>query len=309
MEVIATVRRDRRPSQVNNNNNVNSDGVNSKSQAQSSKKPAVSKSEWLSKIKSVKVSKQDMNALVLNYLIIEGYKDAAINFQKESGFNAVQDSMLSQIDARTSIRSMVQSGHIREAIELTNELDPEILDQDPKLYFHLMIQMLIEMIRQVKNDGDIERVLEFAAEECVPKAVENPTLLEHLEAAMTLLAYPNQEGNEKNPVGYLLSMNQRHKVASELNAALLSSQSLEREAKLTSLIRLCGFVENKIATQQAPPQSKDVQAEFPKLKDLLLDDLKNESAISGAKSPQVMSPKDVDMNKAAPSQEDEDMDI
>lgn len=81
MEVIATVRRDRRPSQVNNNNtNVNSDGVNSKSQVTSSKKPAVSKSEWLSKIKSVKVSKQDMNALVLNYLIIEGYKDAAINF-------------------------------------------------------------------------------------------------------------------------------------------------------------------------------------------------------------------------------------
>ena len=40
-------------------------------------------------------------------------------------------------------------GAIQEAVELVNDVDPEILDTNPKLFFHLQQQQLLELIKQV----------------------------------------------------------------------------------------------------------------------------------------------------------------
>ena len=45
----------------------------------------ISKAEWNERLASTRVSKHDLNKLVMNYLVIEGYKTAAQNFEKESG--------------------------------------------------------------------------------------------------------------------------------------------------------------------------------------------------------------------------------
>ena len=40
-------------------------------------------------------------------------------------------------------------GAIQEAVELVNDVDPEILDTNSTLYFHLQQQQLLELIKEV----------------------------------------------------------------------------------------------------------------------------------------------------------------
>ena len=160
-----------------------------------------------------------LNELVMNYLVIEGYKDAAEKFAKESGTQPPID--LNAIQDRMDIRSAIQSGQIEKAIERVNDLDPEILDTNPQLFFHLQQQRLIELIR----NGQTMEALRFAQEELAPRGEEHPEYLEELERTMTLLAF---EGNANSPLASLLDYSQRQKTASELNAAILAAQSQKK---------------------------------------------------------------------------------
>jgi len=45
----------------------------------------VSFDKWNEEINKLRVNRQDMNKIVLNYLIIEGYKSAVEKFIKETG--------------------------------------------------------------------------------------------------------------------------------------------------------------------------------------------------------------------------------
>ena len=49
------------------------------------KAKSISMDKWNEEMNKIKVNRQDMNKLVLNYLIIEGYKDAVEKFIKETG--------------------------------------------------------------------------------------------------------------------------------------------------------------------------------------------------------------------------------
>ncbi|KAJ3184128.1 Glucose-induced degradation complex subunit [Irineochytrium annulatum] len=173
----------------------------------------------------------------MNYLVIEGYKDAAEKFSEESGIAPGID--LTSIEDRMNIRNAVQVGHIDEAIERVNDLDPEILDTNPRLFFHLQQQKLIEYIRA----GRITEALEFAQDELAPRGEENPEFLEELERTMALLAF---EDFEKSPVADLLDYSQRQKTASELNAAILTSQCQEKDPKLPSLLKMLIWAQNQL---------------------------------------------------------------
>lgn len=67
---------------------------------------------------------RDLNRLVMDYLVIEGYKDAADCFSKESGLKPFVDS--DSILTRMIIRGAIQRGDIGDAIGRVNELDPEV---------------------------------------------------------------------------------------------------------------------------------------------------------------------------------------
>lgn len=49
------------------------------------KTKSISLEKWNEEMNKIKVNRQDMNKLVLNYLIIEGYKEAVEKFIKETG--------------------------------------------------------------------------------------------------------------------------------------------------------------------------------------------------------------------------------
>ena len=60
----------------------------------------------------------------MDYLVIEGYKDAAERFSMESGLSPQVD--LESIENRMNIRSAIQRGDVEDAIGRVNELDPEV---------------------------------------------------------------------------------------------------------------------------------------------------------------------------------------
>lgn len=47
-------------------------------------KKVITREEWERKLKEVKIRKEDMNKLVMNFLVTEGYVEAAEKFRIES---------------------------------------------------------------------------------------------------------------------------------------------------------------------------------------------------------------------------------
>ncbi|KAK4340575.1 hypothetical protein RND71_039076 [Anisodus tanguticus] len=237
-------------------------------------KKVITREEWEKKLNDVKIRKEDMNRLVMNFLVTEGYVEAAEKFRKESGTDP--DIDLATITDRMAVKKAVQAGNVEDAIEKVNDLNPEdkkkpfycdtvyfvpkagkifsriaILDTNPQLFFHLQQQRLIELIR----NGKVEEALEFAQEELAPRGEENQSFLEELEKTVALLAF---EDVSNCPIGELLDVSQRLKTASEVNAAILTSQSHEKDPKLPSLLKMLIWAQNQLGEKAVYPRINDL---------------------------------------------------
>ncbi|OAV90589.1 hypothetical protein PTTG_06172 [Puccinia triticina 1-1 BBBD Race 1] len=216
----------------------------SQSQSNASKdRIVVSKEDWQSRIAEMQIDRDDLNRLVMDYLVIEGFKDSAENFARESGLAPTVD--LDSIEYRMGIKNAIQRGDVDEAITKVNDLNPEILDQNPDLFFHLQQQRMIEYIRH----GQIAEALAFAQQELAPRGEENPVFLSELERTMALLAFdtslpangPTSATNPNAPpphIQELLLPSQRQRTAGQLNSAILTSQSHGKDPKLPNLLRM-----------------------------------------------------------------------
>ena len=162
---------------------------------------------------------------------------AVTSFQEESGTEPGVSMAI--LDDQIKIREAVEIGNIQEAIELVNDVDPEILDTDLRLFFHLQQQQLLELIRQ----GDTEKILQFAQSELSARGEENPEFLDELEKSLALLAFENPNSC---PFSELLQHSQRLKVVSELNGALLASQDQEPTSKLSTLMKLVLWAQDQL---------------------------------------------------------------
>ncbi|XP_012447690.1 protein GID8 homolog isoform X2 [Gossypium raimondii] len=211
-------------------------------------KKLISREEWEKRLNNVKIRKEDMNKLVMNFLVTEGYVEAAKKFRMESGTHHID---LATITDRMAVKKAAQCGNVEDAIEKINDLNPEILDTNPQLFFQLQQQRLIELIR----NGKVEEALEFAQEDLAPRAEENQSFLEELERTISLLAF---EDTSNCPVGELLDISQRLKTASEVNAAVLTSQSHEKDPKLPSLLKMLIWAQNKLDKKAAYPCINDL---------------------------------------------------
>ncbi|XP_031110894.1 protein GID8 homolog [Ipomoea triloba] len=218
-------------------------------EAMAMSKKVITREEWEKKLNNVRIRKEDMNKLVMNFLVTEGYVEAAEKFRMESGTEP--DIDLATITDRMAVKKAVQCGNVEDAIEKVNDLNPEILDTNPQLFFHLQKQRLIELIR----NGKVEEALEFAQDELAPRGEENQGFLEELERTVALLAF---EDVANCPLGELLDISQRLKTASEVNAAILTSQSHEKDPKLPSLLKLLVWAQNQLDEKAAYPRINDV---------------------------------------------------
>ncbi|XP_017639062.1 protein GID8 homolog isoform X2 [Gossypium arboreum] len=213
-----------------------------------SSKKVITREKWEKRLNHIRIRKEDMNKLVMNFLVTEGYAEAVAKFRMETGTKSDMD--VAMIMDRMAVNKPVQCGNVEDAIEKVNDLNPKILDTNPELFFHLQQQRLIELIRNEK----IEEALEFAQEELAPRGEENQSFLEELERTVSLLVFKDVSNC---PIRELLDISQRLKTANEVNAAILTSQSHEKDPKLHSLLKMLIWAQNQLDEKATYPRIKD----------------------------------------------------
>jgi glucose-induced degradation protein 8 len=81
------------------------------------------------RIKPDDVAQSDLNRLIMDYLVIEGYKSAAEEFSQEASLTPPVD--FDSIESRMEIREALQRGDVEEAITRVNDLNPEVRSHSP----------------------------------------------------------------------------------------------------------------------------------------------------------------------------------
>jgi hypothetical protein len=193
----------------------------------------------------VKAPKSDVNALILDYLTMEGYPKAAAKFCREANLQPQQPDP--SIQTRQDIQHAIHSGNIARAISALNELDPELLDSDPKLHFSLLRLQLVELIREA-NGGDPTAAITFATENLGPRAAANREFLNDLEQTMSLIIFPLDK--LKPELAKLLSPDLRRNTATEVNEAMLLRQNQRREAAIRQLVRMRAWAETSARSKK-----------------------------------------------------------
>ncbi|KAG5984086.1 hypothetical protein E4U55_006118 [Claviceps digitariae] len=199
-----------------------------------------SRQAFESRVEEIKPPKSEINALILDYLTMEGYPNAAARFSREANLQLHQDGLC--IHARQVIQNHILKGDIQAGIEALNDFDPEILDEDKALHFSLLRLQLVELIRSCNDTGDIAPALKFATEQLGPRAPTNPRFLEDLERTMALLLFP-ASGLEPQ-LAALLDPELRRTAADSVNKAILEKLSTRREAAIRHLVKLRAWAEN-----------------------------------------------------------------
>ncbi|KAF2688197.1 hypothetical protein K458DRAFT_361207 [Lentithecium fluviatile CBS 122367] len=206
------------------------------------------------KVDDIKPSKTDINFVVMDYLISEGYPRAAEKFAKEANIQLPLEE--ESIQSRVEIRCAIHAGDIDTAINKINDLNPQILDTDPALHFALLRLQLIELIRKCTStpSTDITPALNFASSQLAPRAATNPDFLKDLELTMSLLIFLPADTLQPQ-LAVLLQPTLRRQVASKVNEAILTSMGCRGEARMRGLVRLRLWAERKAreAGKDLPP--------------------------------------------------------
>ncbi|KAH1244295.1 Glucose-induced degradation protein 8 [Glycine max] len=176
------------------------------------------------------VNDNDIHNIVLSYLIHNCYKESVESFIACTGATQPAD-YLEDMDKRKRIFHFALEGNALKAIELTEQLAKDILENNKDLH---------------------TEALEFAQTKLGPFGKE-PKYMEKLEDFMALLAYKEPE---KSPMFHLLSLEYRQQVADSLNRAILahlnlpSYTAMERLIQQATVVRQCLSQE---AGKDAPP--------------------------------------------------------
>lgn len=178
----------------------------------------------------------DIRKIVLDYLIQNCLKETAEAFVSCTGMKCTLD-WSAEMDKRKIIYTHAVEGNIMKALELTNDLASDLLQNNQDVLFDLLTLHFVELVRSKNCRG----ALEFAQKELTPYGMLD-RYIEKLQDFMTLLAYDEPE---KSPVYELLSLDHRQSVADKLNQIVLahyklpSSSSLERLLQQVSVVRCC----------------------------------------------------------------------
>ena len=226
----------------------------SKSAVPENSKP-INKEEWLQKMDSVSVDKQFLDSAVMDYLVKEGFQEAAESFSQETGTPLPPDAI-----SFYPIQVAIEKGNVGEAISRTNEIDPSILETHHKLFCHLQQLQVITMI----SSGNSESALEMAQNELRYRAEEDPSFLPELEKTVCLLAFHDKPDS---PFHYLKSPLHRIKISHELNSVLLNAHGIEGESKLHQVLKFIDWCECELTSLSIPhPRLTDIiqgTLEFP----------------------------------------------
>lgn len=174
------------------------------------------------------INDSDVRNIVLSYLVHNCFKETAETFLACTGINHSADYLV-DMHKRKSIFHFALEGNALKAIELTEQVAPNLLEDNKDLHFDLLSLHFVDLIRSRKCTD----ALEFAQAKLTPFGKINK-YVEKLEDFMALLAY---EEPEKSPMFHLLSPEYRQNVADGLNRAILAHANLPSYSSMERLIQ------------------------------------------------------------------------
>ncbi|XP_057469100.1 uncharacterized protein LOC130758266 isoform X3 [Actinidia eriantha] len=185
---------------------------------------------------NIVVNDNDIHNIVLSYLVHNCYNETVESFIACTGMKQPSNH-LEDMETRKRIYHFAVDGNALKAIELTEQLAPDLLEKNKDLQFDLLSLHFVELVCSRK----CTEALEFAQTKLTPFG-KVQKYVEKLEDFMALLAY---EEPEKSPMFHLLSLDYRQHVADSLNRAILANASLpsysamERLIQQTTVVRQC----------------------------------------------------------------------
>ncbi|KAG5543119.1 hypothetical protein RHGRI_016015 [Rhododendron griersonianum] len=183
---------------------------------------------------NIVVNDNDIHNVVLSYLVHNCYNETVESFISCTGMKQLANH-LEDMEKRKRIFHFALDGNALKAIELTEELAPELLDRNKDLHFDLLSLHFVKLVCSRK----CTEALEFAQTKLTPFGMVQK-YVEKLEDFMALLAY---EEPEKSPMFHLLSLDYRQHVADSLNRAILANanqpsySAMERLIQQTTVVR------------------------------------------------------------------------
>ncbi|KAE9586738.1 putative transcription factor interactor and regulator LisH family [Lupinus albus] len=177
---------------------------------------------------NIAVNDNDVHNVVLSYLIHNCYNESVESFIACTGMKQ-QTDYLENMEKRKRIFQCALEGNALMAIELAEQLGPDILKNNKDLEFDLLSLHFVDLVCSKK----CTEALEFAQIKLSPFGKEQK-YMEKLQDFMALLAYNEPE---KSPVFHLLSLEYRQQVADSLNRAILAHLNLPSYAAMERLIQ------------------------------------------------------------------------
>ncbi|PNY17900.1 glucose-induced degradation protein 8 [Trifolium pratense] len=195
---------------------------------------------------NIAINEKDVSNIVLSYLIHNCYEESAESFIASTGLKRPTD-YLDNMEKRKKIFHYALEGNALKAIELTEQLSPEILEKNTDLLFDLLSLHFVELVRSRK----CTEALEFAQTKLSPFGKEGK-YMEKLEDFMALLAYKEPEDS---PMFHLLSLEYRQQFADSLNRTILAYFNLPNYTAMERLVQQATAVRqclNEEAGKDAP---------------------------------------------------------
>ncbi|KAK1407458.1 hypothetical protein QVD17_39074 [Tagetes erecta] len=203
----------------------------------------------------IKINDKDTHNIILSYLIHDCYKDTLESLVASTGLK-VSATHLEDMEKRKRILHFALEGNALDAIHLTEQMAPDLLENNKDLLFDLLSLHFVELLCSRK----CTEAIEFGKAKLTPFG-KVQKYCEKLEEFMGLLAY---EEPEKSPMFHLLSLEYRQHVVDNLNRAILEHARMPRYSELERIIQQATVVRQCLSDELG----KDVLLPFS-LKDFL----------------------------------------
>ena len=186
------------------------------------------------------ISRKTVNEMVMDYLVKQGFEEAAKAFAEEAGMQLPPDFDM-KATHRVTIRDLIRNGNVDEAIKLINVHFPTFLEENPSTAMDILHLKLVELIRARQND----KALEFAQDILSKHLEEVGDIDNRCEKTMALLIYDNPE---KSPFKEILDLDLRRTVAANVSDALLldCEPGVESQTSVTSLMNKLVFIQDEL---------------------------------------------------------------
>lgn len=197
--------------------------------------------KWIQAISVKSVTNSYLKEMILNYLVSEGYENAASTFASESGLDlGERNSELIKVKDR--VRMALKVKDVSQVITALNEFNSELLLNNPELGLRLHLVTFCDLVQKEKFDD----ALEFIREKAEP-FLEAGQYVDLIDEHMMLLVCKDIA---KSPSAHLLSESR----LLDLNTRINKELNERMDAELIVLMKLTKWMETRLNQKHKVPQ-------------------------------------------------------